>query len=318
MRRMNAGLLLLPLALVLGGCDTFSGNETGSLTILLTDAPGDVLEAWVTIDRIYLQAGQQEPGAGEPGVDLMTGDVSVDLMTLSNDIEGLVQDAEVPTGTYAQLRVVVTGACIAVEGETTTDTEGETSTDTLWYATSGYTNPECGADAGSLVAPSLAETGIKVLLGDGGDGPVTVTGTQQVLLLDFDVSQSFGQASGQAGWVMSPVIRGGEMGLTASITANLTLAQDVTLPEGVTLGSFAAQLREESAEPFVGEADADTFSVTFEYLVPEADVDFVVSVKAPEDGWTYTIEPESVIADVVSGTDTNVNFTITAVTGGAL
>lgn len=291
-------ILLLPLALALGGCDNFTGAENGSLTLLLTDAPGDVREAWVTIDRIYLQSGAGEPGAGAPGVDLMTDDVTVDLMTLANDIEGLVENAVVPAGVYGQLRVVVTGACVAVE----TDVENQFDV----YATQGFT--QCGQAAGVLQAPSLAQTGIKVLM-EG--GALQVSGSQQVLLLDFDVSQSFGRATGGAGWVMEPVIRGAEVGLTASITANLSAADGVTLPQGVTLGSFVADLSTEEADETFTDPDGDgVFSATFEHLVPNSELDFVVSVEAP-DG--YTFEPESVIADVVSGGDAVVNFTLTGV-----
>lgn len=302
-RRFGVFVLLFPLGLFLGGCDTTSPGES-SLTLLLTDAPGDVREAWVTIDRIYLQAGAEEPGSGAPGIDLMTSAVTVDLMTLANDIEALVEGAVVPTGHYAQLRVVVSAACVKVETETADVFEV--------YATQGFA--ACGAPNGTLVAPSLAETGVKVLLSE---GAVEVTGEQHVLLLDFDVAQSFGRATGTAGWVMNPVIRGGEIGLTASITVNLSLGEGVTLPEGMTLASFEADLSAEEADAAFSDADGDgTHTAVFEHIVPDAAVTYVVTVEAPEgaSGYSFTFEPASAEADVVSGMDTVVNFTLTAVT----
>ena len=41
------------------------------------------------------------------------------------------------------------------------------------------------------------------------DGALTLTGPEKVLLVDFDVTQSFGQEA--SGWVMHPVITGGEI-----------------------------------------------------------------------------------------------------------
>lgn len=299
MRKLGSyAILLLPLALALGGCDSFADPENGSITLLLTDAPGDVRQAWVTIDRIYLQSGAGAPTAGTPGVDLMTDDITVDLMTLADDIEGLVEDAVVPAGVYAQLRVVVTGACVVVE----TDVENQFDV----YATSGYT--QCGQATGILQAPSLAQTGIKVLM-DG--GAVEVSGNQQVLLLDFDVSQSFGRSTGGMGWVMEPVIRGGEIGLTASITANLSTADGVSLPAGITLGDFVADLSTEEADAAFTDPDGDgVYSAVFEYILPDAETDFVVTVVRPAGTDGYTVAPESAIADVVSGADAVVNFTV--------
>jgi len=44
------------------------------------------------------------------------------------------------------------------------------------------------------------------------DGALTIVGPQKILLVDFDVEQSFGQLAGQSGrWVMHPVVTGGEI-----------------------------------------------------------------------------------------------------------
>ena len=57
--------------------------------------------------------------------------------------------------------------------------------------------------------PSYAESGLKVVLN--GDA-LEVVGAQKVLLVDFDVEQSFGHQAGQSGqWVMHPVLTGGEI-----------------------------------------------------------------------------------------------------------
>ena len=83
--------LALALALPLAACDSDSGvdADTGRVSILLTDAAGDVEAAVVTISKIYLQ--------GEGGeVVLMEGAVTTDLLTLANDAATLVEDASSP------------------------------------------------------------------------------------------------------------------------------------------------------------------------------------------------------------------------------
>lgn len=197
-------MLTLMFALALGACAGSTGAEYGRLSVLLTDEPGDVVSAWVTLDRIYLQHDGGE-GAGHR-VDLLKDDVTVDLVTLADDVEGLVDDAAVTTGFYERFHVVVTGACIVVEGEE--DAEGQVGFQV--FATPGFRR--CGAADGTLQAPSLDGTGTRVLLP--GDG-LQITGEQQILVLDFDVRESFSSVAGMSdSWMLIPVIRGSAIELT--------------------------------------------------------------------------------------------------------
>lgn len=179
-------------------CDS-TGPGTGFISLELKDAPGDVVKAVVTIDQIYLQGGNE--GADESTdpagrIVLRDEDVTVDLLTLADETMGLVDVAEVPNGTYPQLRFVVTGAYIEVE----------TAQGTEIYASSPtYAGLPAGATVtGMLILPSWSSSGLKVKLP--GDA-IQVVGNQTVLVVDFDVAQSFGKQPGQSGnWVMSPVI----------------------------------------------------------------------------------------------------------------
>jgi hypothetical protein len=167
---------------------------TTDLSIKLTDAPGDIQHAFVTITEINLM--------GEGGkLVLRDTPFTADLLTLADATADLVTDAEVPSGTYAELRFVISGACIAVENE---------SGGSDIYATTGYDSEPCGGPAtGTLVAPSYAQSGLKVVLED---GALVLVGGQKILLVDFDVEQSFGHVAGQSGgWVMHPVVTGGEI-----------------------------------------------------------------------------------------------------------
>jgi hypothetical protein len=126
---------------------------------------------------------------------------TADLLTLAGATADLVTDAEVPSGTYRELRFLISGACLAVENE---------SGGTDIHATADYDSEPCGGPAGgTLVAPSFAQSGLKVVLS--GDA-LEVVGTRKVLLVDFDVEQSFGHEAGQSGrWVMHPVVTGGSI-----------------------------------------------------------------------------------------------------------
>ena len=191
---LPGGLLAVALAALAGCGDGAGPGGTTAVSLKLTDAPGDVQHAYVTITEINL--------TGDDGkVVLRDTPYSADLLTLAGTTADLVSDADVPSGTYAQLRFVISGACIAVENE---------SGGSDIYTTNGYDPAPCGGPAtGTLQAPSYAESGLKVVLDE---GALTIVGPQKILLVDFDVEQSFGHVAGQSGkWVMHPVVTGGEI-----------------------------------------------------------------------------------------------------------
>jgi hypothetical protein len=179
-------------------CSDSSGPEgTAQVSILLTDAPGDVLEAVVTIEQVYLQGGSEDAEAEAEGsgrVNLLAAPVTVDLLTLADEWMPLVEGVEVPAGSYGQLRFVVTGAYLRVAGETG---------DRIYATSADYAGlPEGAAVEGSLQTPGFSQSGLKVSF----PGGLTVDG-ETALLVDFDVAESFGHQTGQ-GWVMHPVLKG--------------------------------------------------------------------------------------------------------------
>ena len=186
----QAPFVLLALA-TLAACDGQSPNATTSFSVMLKDAPGDVQHAVVTISEVDL--------VGSGGVQVLTETpATVDLLTLATNAATLVQDVEVPSGSYEQLRFKITGACLAVEN-------GTGGSDV--YATEGYDATPCGGEAtGTLDAPSFAQSGLKVTMAG---NALELTGPEKIVLVDFDVSQSFGHEA--SGWVMHPVITGGEI-----------------------------------------------------------------------------------------------------------
>jgi hypothetical protein len=142
--------------------------------------------------------------------------------------------------------------------------------------------------------PSYATSGLKVNLPG---GAVTLNSEQTVVLVDFDVSRSFGkEAGGSSRWVMSPVLTATELEFTGSATVTLTKDAALTLPSingtPVTLGQFKATLTKSGGTPTeLPLTDADnngTFEANFKF-VPAGDysVDFV----APAGITSFTTTP---------------------------
>jgi len=296
-------LALLPLA-VLGCSDSSGGSGSGQVSVVLTDAPGDLQAAVVTIDEIYLQ--------GSDGRTVLRDrDTTVNLLTLANDAATLVHEATVPAGTYEQLRFVISGAYIAVEGDGGATTIYATSPD---YA--GL--PEGAVVTGELKAPSLGQSGLKVQLG--GDDSFVVTEDASIVLVDFDVSQSFGHEAGNSGsWVMHPVIKGATITTAATITVNVTLGSGVTLPDiggnPTTLAAFNATVTNSGSTtetlPLSDPESDGTWSATFSYLLPGP---YSVGVTPPA-GMTITTDPVlPVSVDAVSESTKTVSVTVTSAT----
>lgn len=199
LRRSVTALVTAAFVLVAGAsCDSPTALQSGKLSLLLTDAPGDVVKAVVTIDQIYLQPSE-DSDAGR--IILRDEDVTTDLLTLVDSTQSLISDVVIPAGSYSQLRFVISGAYLEVEGET----EGTT---TIFASSPTYAGlPEGAVVGGELQMPSFAQSGLKVQLP--GDALVIGDDASVTLVVDFDVAQSFGKAAGGSNrWVMTPVLKG--------------------------------------------------------------------------------------------------------------
>ncbi len=198
-RRSLAAVATAAFVLVAGAsCDSPTALQSGKLSLLLTDAPGDVVKAVVTIDQIYLQTSE-DSGAGR--IILRDADVTTDLLTLVDSTQSLISDVVIPAGSYSQLRFVISGAYLEVEGEVA-------GTTTIFASSPSYAGLPSGAVVGGeLQMPSFAQSGLKVQLP--GDALVIGDDASVTLVVDFDVAQSFGKAAGGSNrWVMSPVLKG--------------------------------------------------------------------------------------------------------------
>lgn len=310
--RSSFAALLAVALLPLVGC----GGGEGKVSLLLTDAPGDDIKtAVVTISEIYLQGGEDGDDSGDISkangdkggrVVLLDEPATVSLLELANKTAELVSDAVVPNGDYSEIRFVITGGYIEVNNP-----DGTTS---IFASSADYAGlPEGAQVAGQLHMPSYGSSGLKVKFTE----TLAIEGEQKILLVDFDVAQSFGKEAGNSGrWVMSPVIKAAEV--TASGSINVTLTSNVTLPEvddnQVTLGDFRAVIissvgsREEL--PLADLNEDGTFEASFKFLFPGA---FQVDIEGPA-GVTFTVSPDGpVTVDLGSGRDITQAFTVTSV-----
>jgi hypothetical protein len=276
----------------LAGCDGQSPGGTTSFSVLLKDAPGDVQQAVVTISEVDL--------VGTGGVHVLTQTpATVDLLTLAASATTLVQGVEVPSGHYNELRFKITGACLAV---------GDGSGGSTVYATSGYDANLCGgAAAGTLRAPSYDRSGLKVTI-EG--NALQLDGSEKIVLVDFDVSQSFGHEA--SGWVMHPVITGGEIELTGSIHTTVQLSDGVT---GLDLAQVSTALvvqgtTDTLAKVPLTDPDADgVYTADLQYLNPGS---YTLGLVPPSGITSITTDPATPLAvDLGSGQEVTEALTVT-------
>ena len=299
--------ILFPLmaALALGACgDSGTGsNGARTVSIRLHDAPGDLKEAWVKVKEVSLQGTVTADSTSGKVVLLSTPTDWLNLTSLSGgSFATLVNNAQVPAGSYSQLRFVVCEAYVVTKG-------GQV------YATQGTTLPSGVTATGTLQVPSGCQSGLKVKLPGGG---VDLTQASQILSVDFDVSQSFGHQAGNSGkWVMHPVMTATSIGFAGSIAGTVALGTGVALPTcggaAVTLASFSPRAVSgvDSVSATVSAAGAYAMSVApGTYTMTYAPVYSFTN----GDSLTVAAAATPATATVAGGATTAVNYTISSAT----
>jgi len=270
-------------------CSDTSGIGTGRLSLVLKDAPGDITEAVVTISEINLQ------GSGA-GIVLTDTKITTNLLTLAADFVSLVDAIEIPAGTYTQLRFVITGGYIKVDNG-----DGSFS---IYSSSPTYEGLPLGAVVdGPLQMPSYGQSGLKVILPG---GAIEITdGGHELLVLDFDVSESFGHVAGKSGqWVMHPVIKGSYAATTGHAKVTLALGPGVTLPGTVSLGTAAVTITGSDGIPREAtftDGDGDSvFEADFSYI-PAGDYTVALSDPVGITNVVYDPDPAGVTLTVPAG-----------------
>lgn len=276
---------LLGLAALAMACDTSPTDEPHGpavLSVHLTDAPGDVARVWVDLSEMYFQGSPQGRTViqSEP-----TG--LVELTSLVGTTQELAAGLELTPGRYRELRMILrSGVLETTEGGVFTFGDAE--------------HPDGLATTGELRCPSCSSSGLKAKLA--GD-EVTLEAGNQTLLLDFDVSQSFGHAAGGSGaWVMHPVVNGTMQPGPAtgvSVSGTVILGTDTEGASVVIPACPADQPR--SIADFVPTATATTLvdgedTPIMKSGATNAEGAFVISALEP-DTWAMGYHSEVVFGD---------------------
>lgn len=211
MRKVIALALTASLVLGLGlfaGCSddstTTPTNGTGFIKISLIDAPGDYQQ--VNLEVIRVEVHRSDAADSDSGWLVVSEDTTtVDLLTLTGGNFAILADSTLPSGTYTQVRLVLS------ENNTV-------MVDSMLH---------------DLDVPSGQNSGLKL------NHPFTINDDAiYEFTLDFDVDRSIHQ-TGDGQYIMKPVIRiivdqtsGGLMGVVEPVSARAlvwTVAGDDTV-----------------------------------------------------------------------------------------
>ncbi|HSA95230.1 MAG TPA: DUF4382 domain-containing protein [Acidobacteriota bacterium] len=181
-RVFSKGLALLAVV-VFGfyGCSAGGGNDTGRLSMSLTDKPThDYSEVWVTIQDIYVHMEGDAEGSWTKVLDV---NKTLNLLTLANGLRYELGMVDLAPGHYTQMRLMV-GAM--------------NSEDPAKPA--NYIVDMAGHDH-ALKIPSGVQSGIKLVQGF----DINANSTTE-LIFDFDVAASIVAAGNSGKYILRPTI----------------------------------------------------------------------------------------------------------------
>ena len=168
------GLLALG-ALFMAACSKSESSDGGRarLQVALTDDPGDFKAVYIDVQEVNISYTENDDNAWQPLPGIRKG--LYNLLTLVNDKDTVLADADILTGTIKEIRLVLG--------------------DNNWVVTNR-------GDSVKLQTPSGQSSGVKLKL----NADVS-SGVLYKLLLDFDVAKSIHQAGNSGKYMLHPVIR---------------------------------------------------------------------------------------------------------------
>ena len=282
-KRIAVVLSALMATAACGDEDTVGLRGPAQVTVLLTDAPVDYIdEAWVDIGAVELVPADDGPiiTLSEDGTD-----GPVDLLELQDAATAILADAEIEAGSYAQLRLIVESASVTLADD--------------WTFTDGSTEKE-------LTVPSGAQTGIKLILsGEDEEGPLEIPPGELVLVVDFDVSQSFviqgnpETPAGIHGMLFKPTLRVVVLDVAGSIAGTVSGANDSIRVDSLRVRAVPVDdgLLEEYQTETTTTRTRDDGTYTLRFLVPG---EYTVRV-TPADTLELRVQPDSVRVTVDLG-----------------
>jgi len=170
---MKKLMMVALLSLVfISGCK--KKDEYGSMTVQMTDAPGDYLHVYVDVKQVDVHYSNNQGNNG--WIALATNAGVYDLIALQNNVTAVLSNGvQVPAGKVNQMRLLL----------------GNNNTVVLSADSSSH----------ALTIPSSYNTGIKLNV------DATVPANQNVTItLDYDADASVSK-NGNGEYMMSPVIK---------------------------------------------------------------------------------------------------------------
>ncbi|WP_445664077.1 DUF4382 domain-containing protein [Fodinibius sp. AD559] len=184
--------LMLTLSIILVGCDgsgTGTSGETGTLEVQMHDAPANYDEVNVFVESVEVNNADTDTG----WVEISSPQQSYDLLELVNGATTVLGSAELPAGTYEQIRLILSreNNSVVVDGK-----------------------------KHSMFVPGGTETGIKLNVNADIEPDITYT-----LLLDFEAGRSVvergNEQSGGIEYLLKPVVSATNEAVTGNIAGTV-------------------------------------------------------------------------------------------------
>lgn len=275
------------------GSDSSSSTSTGTLSVYMTDAPANSLEAvYVTIDEVAVHKAEEEASGdnGEQGSRGEDGDWQVvaspqktfNLLELVNGAMAELGTSELEAGHYTQMRLML--------GENP-DSGLNINNDTHQHA--NYVIKKDGTEQKELFIPSGYQTGIKLVHG------FEVAAEQPTeLLLDFDASRSVvlrgnevsnSNEASNNGYLLKPTIKILESGSYPMVQGMVT-DDDDEAPESLPDVWVSAQRMDSDGSPEIITstltADEEGEAGAYQMYLPTGTY-YIVAYKKNEDATAY-------------------------------
>ncbi|MVT10087.1 DUF4382 domain-containing protein [Chitinophaga tropicalis] len=173
LKHIAYGLMLLSTTLFSTSCSKDNNSGKSRLQVALTDDPGDYKAVYIDVQEVNVNYNESDDNGWQalPGVKKGL----YNLLTLVNDQDTVLADAEIASGTIKEIRLVLG--------------------DNNWVVTNE-------GDSIHLQTPSGQSSGVKLKIN------MSVTeGILYKLLLDFDVAKSVHPAGDAGKYILKPVIR---------------------------------------------------------------------------------------------------------------
>jgi hypothetical protein len=249
---MIMGLLAVTLVSCGGsGDESGSAGSTGNLSLSLTDDPASDYQAvYVTISEIQVHRADAEEGEW---MTVLTPNTTYNLLDLINGKTAALGVAELPTGKYTQMRLILAD---------TPDSSANILAQPHPYANYLISKTD---EAIKLNVPSGFQTGIKLV-----HSFDVVAGRTVGLILDFDAGRSVVKAGSSGKWQLKPTIKVIDTLNNATLTGTVNDESAIAV-SGVTV---SAQIYDASAATEVEKVKTVTSTLTDEngnylmYLTP--------------------------------------------------